>query len=125
VFGTAPLDLNVSFSSQQNKFIALQHTHNTTTSSLQRELDATRQSVDLYKAQVRDLELGNDDLERNERQATSSLVDIEQKYAKLIEDKILLEHELQDKAAVEEACQRLRDELRGKPSHQPPLLTTT
>lgn len=92
----------------------LQQTHNMTTNSLQRELDATRQSLQLYKAQVRELELGNDDLERNERQATSSLVDVEQKYAKALEDKILLEHELQDKAVLEETCQRLRDELRGK-----------
>ncbi|KAG8978900.1 NADH:ubiquinone oxidoreductase, partial [Tulasnella sp. 427] len=96
----------------KNKFMNLQHSHNTTTNSLQRELDATRQSLQLYRAQVRELELGNDDLERNERQATSSLVDVEQKYAKALEDKILLEHELQDKAVLEETCQRLRDELR-------------
>ncbi|KAG8896274.1 NADH:ubiquinone oxidoreductase [Tulasnella sp. 408] len=96
----------------KSKFMNLQQTHNTTTNSLQRELDATRQSLQLYKAQVRELELGNDDLERNERQATSSLVDVEQKYAKALEDKILLEHELQDKAVLEETCQRLRDELR-------------
>lgn len=92
----------------------LQQTHNMTTNSLQRELDATRQSLQLYKAQVRELELGNDDLERNERQATSSLADVEQRYAKALEDKILLEHEMQDKAVLEETCQRLRDELRGK-----------
>lgn len=96
--------------------MSLQHNHNTTVNSLQRELDATRQSVHLYKAQVRELEMGNDDLERNERQATSSLVDVEQKYAKALEDKILLEHELQDKLVLEETCQRLRDELRGASS---------
>lgn len=91
----------------------LQHTHNATTSSLQRELDATRQSVQIYKDQVRELEMGNDDLERNERQASSSLADVEMKYARALEEKILLEHELQDKVALEEASQRLRDELRG------------
>ncbi|KAG8907850.1 NADH:ubiquinone oxidoreductase [Tulasnella sp. 403] len=96
----------------KNKFLSLQHSYNTTSSSLQRELDAMRQSVQLYKAQIRELELGNDDLERNERQATSSLADVEQRYAKALEDKILLEHELQDKAVLEETCQRLRDELR-------------
>ncbi len=93
--------------------MSLQHSHNTTTSSLERELDATRQALQIYKAQVRELEMGNDDLERNERQATSSLADFEQRYAKALEDKILLEHELQDKAVLEESCQRLRDELRG------------
>ncbi|KIO20695.1 hypothetical protein M407DRAFT_29686 [Tulasnella calospora MUT 4182] len=96
----------------KSKFMNLQQSHNTTTNSLQRELDATRQSLQLYKAQVRELELGNDDLERNERQATSTLADVEHRYAKALEDKILLEHELQDKAVLEETCQRLRDELR-------------
>lgn len=95
------------------KFVNMQHTHNTTTNSLQRELDATRQSLALYKNQVRELEMGNDDLERNERQASSSLADVEQRYGRALEEKILLEHELQDKAALEETCQRLRDELRG------------
>ncbi|KAG9001985.1 NADH:ubiquinone oxidoreductase [Tulasnella sp. JGI-2019a] len=94
------------------KFVNMQHTHNTTTNSLQRELDATRQSLQLYKNQVRELEMGNDDLERNERQASSSLADVEQRYGRALEEKILLEHELQDKAALEETCQRLRDELR-------------
>ncbi|KAG8952986.1 NADH:ubiquinone oxidoreductase [Tulasnella sp. 424] len=96
----------------KSKFMNLQQSHNTTTNSLQRELETTRQSLQFYKAQVRELELGNDDLERNERQATSSLADVEQKYAKALEDKILLEHELQDRAVLEETCQRLRDELR-------------
>lgn len=43
----------------------------------------------------------------------SSLEDLETKYARALEEKILLEHELQDKASVEEDMQRLRDELRG------------
>ena len=57
--------------------------------------------------------MGNDDLERNERAISSSLADVEQKYARALEEKILLEHELLDKANVEEDCQRLKDELRG------------
>ncbi|KAG8887869.1 NADH:ubiquinone oxidoreductase [Tulasnella sp. 332] len=93
------------------KFVNMQHTHNTTTNSLQRELDATRQSLVLYKNQVRELEMGNDDLERNERQASSSLADVEQRYGRALEEKILLEHELQDKAALEETCQRLHVNL--------------
>ncbi|KAG8927841.1 NADH:ubiquinone oxidoreductase [Tulasnella sp. 418] len=96
----------------KNKYLALQQTYNNTTNSLQRELDAIRQTVELYKVQLRELEMGNDDLERNERQASSSLRDVEQRYAKALEEKILLEHELQDKATLEEQNQRLRDELR-------------
>jgi hypothetical protein len=57
--------------------------------------------------------MGNDDLERNERAVTSSLADVEAKYTRTLEEKILLEQELLDKSSLEEECQRLRDELRG------------
>ena len=57
--------------------------------------------------------MGNDDLERNERAVSSSLADIESKYSRALEEKILLEHELLDKASLEEETQRLKDELRG------------
>ncbi len=92
----------------------LQTTHNTTTTSLQRELDKLRQAHQTVKIQLRELEMGNDDLERNERAISSSLQDVEQKYARALEEKILLEHELLDKANVEEECQRMKDELRGE-----------
>lgn len=57
--------------------------------------------------------MGNDDLERNERAVTSSLADIEGKYSRALEEKIILEHELLEKAGMEEEFQRLKDELRG------------
>lgn len=93
--------------------MSLQTTHNTTTTSLQRELDTLRQDHQKTKIQLRELEMGNDDLERNERAISSSLADVEQKYARALEEKILLEHELLDKANVEEESQRMKDELRG------------
>ena len=93
--------------------MTLQTTHNTTTTSLQRELDTLRQEHQGVKVQLRELELGNDDLERNERAISSSLADAESKYAKALEEKILLEQELLEKANMEEQCQRLKDELRG------------
>jgi hypothetical protein len=93
--------------------MSLQTNHNTTTTSLQRELDSLRQENQRTKIQLRELEMGNDDLERNERAVASSLSDIEAKYARALEEKILLEHELLDKAHLEEECQRLKDELRG------------
>lgn len=93
--------------------MALQTTHNATTASLQRELDQLRQAHQTIKVQMRDLEMGNDDLERNGRAVSSSLADAEAKYGKTLEEKILLEHELLDKAGVEEECQRLKDEIRG------------
>lgn len=97
----------------QSKFMSLQTTYNTTTASLQRELDTLRQDHQKIKVQLRELEMGNDDLERNERAISSSLADTEQKYARVLEEKILLEHELLDKATLEEETQRLKDELRG------------
>jgi hypothetical protein len=93
--------------------MSLQTNHNTTTASLQRELDSLRQESQKIKVQLRELEMGNDDLERNERAVASSLSDVEAKYARALEEKILLEHELLDKAHLEEECQRLKDELRG------------
>ena len=102
----------------QTKFMTLQTTHNTTTTSLQRELDKLRQEYQNLKVQLRELEMGNDDLERNERAVSSSLADVEAKYSRALEEKILLEHELLDKANLEEESQRLKDELRGK-THSP------
>ena len=57
--------------------------------------------------------MGNNDLERNERAVSSSLADMESKYSRVLEEKILLEHELLEKAGLEEEDQRLKDELRG------------
>lgn len=97
----------------KSKFVTLQTTHNTTSTSLQRELDTLRKDYQDIKVQFRELEMGNDDLERSERAISSSLADVEQKYSRVLEEKILLEHELLDKAHLEEECQRLKDELRG------------
>ncbi|KAF8216102.1 hypothetical protein K438DRAFT_626245 [Mycena galopus ATCC 62051] len=96
----------------KSKFMSLQTTHNTTTTTLQRELDKLRQEHQQAKVQLRELEMGTDDLERNERAVSSSLADMESKYSRALEEKILLEHELLDKANLEEECQRLKDELR-------------
>lgn len=93
--------------------MTLQTTHNTATASLQRELDKLRQEYQSLKIQLRDLEMGNDDLERNERAVSSSLADMEAKYSRVLEEKILLEHELLDKASLEEETQRFKDEIRG------------
>ena len=97
--------------------MSLQTNHNTTTTSLQRELDQLRAEHQKIKVQLRELEMGNDDLERNERAVLSSLADVEAKYSRTLEEKILLEHELLDKAHVEEESQRWKDELRGLYCH--------
>lgn len=58
--------------------------------------------------------MGNDDLERNERAISSSLADMEAKYSRVLEEKILLEQELLEKVQLEEEMQRLKDDLRGQ-----------
>ena len=93
--------------------MSFQTAHNTTMTSLQRELDLLRHDHQQLKIQMRELEMGNDDLERNERAVASTLADLDAKYSRALEEKILLEHELLDKASLEEECQRLKDELRG------------
>ena len=97
----------------QSKFMTLQTTHNTTTTSLQRELDTLRKEHQSLRVEMRELEMGNDDLERNERVISSSLADAEQRFTTTLEEKLLLEQELLNKAALEEESQRLKDELRG------------
>ena len=94
--------------------------HNTTTTSLQRELDTLRKDYQQIKVQLRELEMGNDDLERSERAISSSLADSEARYTRTLEEKILLEQDLFNKAAIEEDSQRLKDELRGAPPFLPP-----
>ncbi|CBQ72514.1 related to nuclear distribution protein RO11 [Sporisorium reilianum SRZ2] len=86
--------------------------HNSTLTNLQKELALLRESVDVYKAKLRDTELTNDELENAERMIASSLADMEGKYNKTIEKTALLEEELIEKARLEEENQRLKDELR-------------
>jgi len=51
----------------QTKYVNLQKMHSSTTSAMQREMDNLRSERDKALVAVRDLEMGNDQLERNER----------------------------------------------------------
>ncbi|SNX84564.1 related to nuclear distribution protein RO11 [Melanopsichium pennsylvanicum] len=86
--------------------------HNSTLTDLQKELSLLRDSVDVYKAKLRDTEMTNDELENAERMIASSLADMEGRYNKTIEKTALLEEELIEKTRLEEENQRLKDELR-------------
>lgn len=94
-------------------------------------MDNLRSERDKTLVALRELEMGNDELERNERcvprekgslacthswlsVAVSSLLDLESKYNRAIEEKTLLEQEVVQKQELEEECQRLKDELRGE-----------
>lgn len=110
---------------------------------MQRELDSLRNLQEEFVVKTRDLEINCDDLERNERlvfflkkknrkieknrkkiektniyyynfrAATSSLLDLENKYNKAIERNVILENELEGKNSLIEQVQRLKDELKG------------
>lgn len=92
-------------------------------------MDNLRSERDRTLVALRDLEMGNDELERNERYvsyhqlivradqdrvASSSLLDLESKYNRAIEEKTMLEQEIISREELEVDLQRLRDELRGK-----------
>jgi nuclear distribution protein NudE len=91
-------------------------------------MDNLRSERDKTLIALRDLEMGNDELERNERcswttlqtgmrltrrVAVSSLLDLESKYNRAIEEKTLLEQEVIQRQELEEECQRLKDDIRG------------
>ncbi|CAG8781675.1 14449_t:CDS:2, partial [Acaulospora morrowiae] len=94
------------------KYYQAKTDYNVTTTQMQRELDALRSLKDTYVIKTRELELDNDDLERVERAAKSSLQDLENKYNKAIERNAILENELEGKTQLIVQVQRLKDELR-------------
>ncbi|EJT49946.1 ER to golgi family transport-related protein [Trichosporon asahii var. asahii CBS 2479] len=96
----------------RTKSVQQQKQHSSTVSAMQREMDNLRTERDKTLVALRDLEMGNDELERNERVAVSSLLDMEIKYNRAIEEKTLLEQEIIVKQDVEEENQRLKDECR-------------
>ncbi|KAG9021241.1 NADH:ubiquinone oxidoreductase, partial [Tulasnella sp. UAMH 9824] len=96
--------LEVDRDNWQAKFIQ----SNELVNKLQLELTAVCQTIVTYMSQVVELEMGNDDLERNERAAAESLKELESQLKRMMEEKILLEGDVVKKTLSEEN-QRLRD----------------
>ncbi|KAI5293480.1 NADH:ubiquinone oxidoreductase [Ascosphaera acerosa] len=84
-------------------------------SALQKEITALRDAHRTTQLKLRDMEVANDDFERQARNTTSSLEDMEQKYNMAIERGVLLEEEVKAGEREREKLridnQRLRDEL--------------
>jgi predicted nucleic acid-binding Zn-ribbon protein len=80
----------------------------------QLSIDNLTSERDNAKRAVVALEQGNDDLEREHRNAHSSFLDIESKYNRLVEEMVLLEEDLRGKTALGEEVQRLKDVVRGE-----------
>jgi hypothetical protein len=90
---------------------------------MQREIDALRDAQKLLQQRLREMEMSNDDMERNDRYVTlknlshdrvvkSSLEDIQAKYDKTTEEIALLQAELASAETLRIENQRLKDELR-------------
>ncbi|KAI7907911.1 uncharacterized protein BX663DRAFT_539305 [Cokeromyces recurvatus] len=93
------------------KYTESKHEQNITMVQMQREIDILRATEESFRKKILELELDNDDLERTERAATSSLTDLEMKLNKAIERNVILENEIQIKDNLMEQIQRLKDEL--------------
>ncbi|KAJ1860345.1 NADH:ubiquinone oxidoreductase [Coemansia sp. RSA 2703] len=80
--------------------------------SIERELQFVRSQQEYYKSRTRDLEQTNDDLERNERAAKSSLQAMECKLSRAMEENTHLMGEVNTKKVLVDEVQRLKDELK-------------
>ena len=90
---------------------------------MQKEIDALREAQKLIQSRLREMEMSNDDMERNDRYlcsreaannrvVKSSLEDIQTKYDKATEEVALLQAELASAETLRIENQRLKDELR-------------
>jgi hypothetical protein len=88
---------------------------NTAQNALQKEITTLREQNRAMQLKLRDMEVSNDDFERQERIVMSSLEDIESKYNHSLERGVMLEEEVrateQEREALRIELQRLRDEL--------------
>ncbi len=88
---------------------------NSAQNALQKEITAMRDTNRTLQMRLRDIEVVNDDYERQARNTESSLEDMESKYSVAIERSVLLESEMksgeQEREALRIETQRLRDEL--------------
>ncbi|KAL8750088.1 MAG: hypothetical protein Q9199_007293 [Rusavskia elegans] len=82
---------------------------------LQKEITALRETNRTMQLKLRDIEVANDDFERQARHTTSSLEDLESKYNVSIERGVMFEEEIKvgenEREALRIETQRLRDEL--------------
>ncbi|SLM36338.1 NUDE protein, C-terminal [Lasallia pustulata] len=88
---------------------------NSAQNTLQKEITTLRDTNRTIQLKLRDIEVANDDFERQARNTTSSLEDLESKYDVAIERGVMLEEEIklgeQKREALRIETQRLRDEL--------------
>ncbi|KAI1413578.1 NUDE protein [Hypoxylon sp. FL1857] len=88
---------------------------NAAQNGLEKEITELRDSNRTLQLKLRDIEVANDDFERQARNTTSSLEDLESKYNVAIERSVMMEEEIkigeQEREALRIENQRLREEL--------------
>lgn len=99
----------------QTKYKQSKAEANNAQTTLQKEITALRESQRALQMRLRDIEVQSDDFERQARNQTSSLEDVESKYNVAIERGVMLEEEIkigeQEREQLRIETQRLRDEL--------------
>ncbi|KAH6606985.1 nuclear distribution nude [Trichoderma cornu-damae] len=87
----------------------------TAQASLEKEITTLREANRTLALKLRDSEVANDDFERQARNTTSSLEDMESKFNQAVERGVLMEEEIkmgeQEREALRIESQRLREEL--------------
>ncbi|KAJ1335002.1 NUDE protein [Microdochium nivale] len=88
---------------------------NAAQNALEKEITTLRDTNRTLTLRLRDIEVVNDDFERQARNTTSSLEDLESKYNIAIERSVMMEEEIkigeQEREALRIDAQRLREEL--------------
>ena len=99
----------------QTKYKQSKQEASTSQTTLQREITTLRDTNRTLQLKLRDIEVANDDFERQARNTTSSLEDLESKYNVAIERSVMLDEEVrvgeQERETLRIENQRLRDEL--------------
>ncbi|KAL8784276.1 MAG: hypothetical protein Q9195_009112 [Heterodermia aff. obscurata] len=88
---------------------------NSAQNNLQKEITSLRETNRTIQLRLRDIEVANDDIERQARNTNSSLEDLESKYNMAIERDVMMEEEIkngeQERENLRIEAQRLREEL--------------
>ncbi|KAL8692906.1 MAG: hypothetical protein Q9218_002164 [Villophora microphyllina] len=107
--------LNYEVEEWKTKYKQSKTEANSAQNVLQKEITALRETNRTMQLRLRDIEVANDDFERQARCTTSSLEDLESKYNVSIERGVMFEEEIRlgetEREALRIETQRLRDEL--------------
>ena len=109
------LDFQEAYYLRQTKYKQSKAEANSAQNNLQKEITTLRETNRSIQLRLRDIEVANDDIERQARNTHSSLEDLESKYNVAIERGVMMEEEIkngeQERESLRIEAQRLRDEL--------------